>query len=356
MPWKLVEPRQGKTPYWYVRGKYLGIALDDSTGATEERAAKRILKTWKQQAERGEFRQQSDAEPAPATFLSAAVAYMQATGQTQYVEDILNEWGARPLADIDQIAIDTLATTLYPGAPASTKNRQVYTPVSAILKHVGIDKTIKRPKGWRGNKRTFWLQPEPTFRLLDAAVGLDAEFGILCTLLNYTGLRISEALDELTCEGVELAREFAYIGETKTDEPRGVYLPPIVVAALASHPRGLERRGRLFRFHDGGRLRDMLKAACRRADIVLPRRTAFHVFRHNYGTWMRLHAGLDDLGLTRTGVWQDRASVARYSHSEATAEARQAIKLPTPKRGAHVESSSTNVDLDEIATRKQGVR
>jgi hypothetical protein len=43
---------------------------------------------------------------------------------------------------------------------ASTKNRQVYTPVSAILKHIGIEKKIKRPTGWRGNKRTFWLKLE----------------------------------------------------------------------------------------------------------------------------------------------------------------------------------------------------
>lgn len=336
MPWKLVPPREGKTPFWYVRGKYLGIALDRSTGTRERRAATTIFNTWKRQAERGEFSKPS-APADPGLFLSAAKAYMLAGGERQYVEAICNKWPTKIAAEIDQVAIDTLAAELYPDAPASTRNRQVYTPVSAILKHVGIDKKIKRPKGWRGNKRTFWLAPEPTFRLLAEAEALDMEFGILCTLLNYTGLRISEALDEMTCEGVELGREFAYIGDTKTDEPRGIYLPPVVVAALANHPRGLNRRGRLFRFHDGGRFRDMLKAACKRAEIVLPRRTAFHVFRHNYGTWMRLYGGLDGLGLLRTRVWADMDSVERYSHSEATAEARQAAKLPTPTRGEVVE-------------------
>jgi integrase len=101
------------------------------------------------------------------------------------------------------------------------------------------------------------------------------------------------------------------------------------VTALANHPRGLERKGRLFRFHDGGRLRDLLDMACQQAGVVLPPRTAFHVFRHNYGTWMRQHAGLDDLGLMRTGVWADMDSVARYAHSEPTAEARRAALLPT---------------------------
>lgn len=336
MPWKLVPPREGKTPYWYVRGKYCGIAIDRSTGARERRAAATIFNTWKRQAERGEYAKPDEAAD-PGLFLSAAKAYMLAGGERQYVGDIIDEWPTKLLADIDQVAIDTLAEKLYPGAPASTKNRQVYTPVSAILKHVGIDKKIKRPKGWRGSKRTFWLAPEPTFRLLEAASAVDLEFGILCTVLNYTGLRVDEALSRLSCEALELEREYAYIPDTKTGEPRAVYLPPVAVAALAIHPRGLDRKGRLFRFHDGGRFRDMLKDACKRAGIALPRRTAFHVFRHNYGTWMRLYAGLDALGLTRTGVWSDMDSVERYSHSEATAEARQAAKLPTPGRGEVVE-------------------
>lgn len=334
--WTLKPPRAGKTPFYYVRGKYLGIALDRSTGTGERRAATTILNTWKRQAERGEFSQPSE-KADPGLFLAAAKAYMLAGGERQYVEAICNKWPSKLLVDVDQVAIDTLANELYPNRPASTRNRQVYTPVSAILKHVGVDKKIKRPKGWRGNKRTFWLKPEPTFSVLDEATKIELEFGIMCTTLNYCGLRLGECLDELTCEGVDLDREFAYIGDTKTDEPRGVYLPPVVVAALANHPRGLDRKGRLFRFHDGGRLRDMLKLACKRAGVVLPYRTAFHVFRHNYGTWMRVYGGLDGLGLLRTDVWKDMESVERYSHSEPTKEARQAALLPTPKRGQVVE-------------------
>jgi hypothetical protein len=76
------------------------------------------------------------------------------------------------------------------------------------------------------------------------------------------------------------------------------------------------------------------------AGVELPHRTAFHVFRHNYATWMRLYGGLDALGLTRTGAWADLNSVERYAHSEPTVEARRAVDLPTPKRGAGVERKS----------------
>src|SRR5262249_27878385 len=152
------------------------------------------------------------------------------------------------------------------------------------------------------------LRPEPTFALLAAATAIDAEFGIFCTLLNYTGLRLSEGLG-LQSEQIDLSREFAYVPDTKTGEPRAVYLPPAVVSALASHPRGLDRRGRVFRFHKGGWLMDQLAAACQASGVTLPRRTAFHVFRHNYATWMRLYGGLDALGLARTGAWSDMKSV-----------------------------------------------
>lgn len=335
MPWKLIPPRPPHTKFYYIRGKYLGIALDNSTGTADRRAAGRILNTWRQRAERGEFHAPQPVAPE-ATFLSAAVAYMQAGGERAYVRPVLDKWGERPLATIDQIAIDALADELHPNAPASTKNRQVYTPVSAILKRAGIELEIKRPKGWRGNKRTFWLKPEPTFAMLAAASKLDAEFGIFCTLLNYTGLRLSEGLG-LQCEQIDLQREYAYVPDTKTGEPRAVYLPPVVVVALANHPRGVSRKGRCFRFHNGGRLRQLLSRAAEVAGIELPHRTAFHVFRHNYATWMRLYGGLDALGLTRTGAWADLDSVERYAHSDVSAEARQAALLPTPKRGAGVD-------------------
>jgi integrase len=174
--------------------------------------------------------------------------------------------------------------------------------------------------------------PEPTFRMLEEAHKLAPEFGILCTLLNYTGLRLSEAIG-LRCNNVDLSRAYAYIPTTKTDEPRAVRLPPVVIAALAGHPRGINRpQERLFRYHKGGRLMDLLKMAAEAAGVDLPYRTAFHLFRHNYATWMKLYGGLDVVGLVRTGAWADIDSVERYAHSEASAEARRADVLPTASR------------------------
>lgn len=336
MPWKLCPPREGKTPFYSIRGKYLGIKLDRSTGTSEEAAAKRIIATWRKQAERGEFPIAGRAaEPAPATFVSAAIAYMRAGGSGQYLEPILKAWPERALADIDQIALDTLAAELYPNATAQTRNRQFYTPVSAILKRAGIDKRILRPKGWRGRKSVSWLEPAQAFALFAAADERDREFGMFLRLLCYTGMRLGEAL-AIKLSQVSLERRAIYLPETKNGEARTVHLTSELITALANHPRGLDRRpdDRLIRYHAGGRFRDLLKESMAAAGLQFPRRQGgYHLFCHTWATWMRRYGGLDTSALLETGRWKDRTSAARYEHLDTSAEAQKADLLPTPKRG-----------------------
>ena len=58
--------------------------------------------------------------------------------------------------------------------------------------------------------------------------------------------------------------------------------------------------------------------------VDLPERSAFHIFRHTYATWMRREAGLDTKGLVATGAWRDRKSADRYEHVVVSEEARKA--------------------------------
>jgi hypothetical protein len=116
------------------------------------------------------------------------------------------------------------------------------------------------------------------------------------------------------------------LSQTESAKDSGHYRRSPIIRAQ------MERKGRVFRFHADGWLREMLKDACSAAMVTLPTRLAFYVFRHNYGTWMRLYGGLDAIGLTRRGAWADLESVERYAHSEPTAESRRAALLPAPKR------------------------
>jgi len=341
VPLKLIDPRPGKTPNYYIRGTYLGQYVDESTGTTVKAVARGFLQAKREAIERGELRTRRQIKQAP-TFLSAAISYMANGGERRFIgefDEETGEWkpglithfGETLLSQIDQAAIDDAAITLYPNATPATRNRQVYTPVSAILKHGGRDIGLRRPKGAQGKQKTLWLQPEQAFRVFKAAAKIDAEFAAFLTFLCYTGCRLSDGLD-LTCDQLMLTESFAYFEETKNDDPRGAHLPPVLVAALANHPRGLDRgKAKVFRFRKNGHLYTLLKKVKNATgpDVAF---MGFHTFCHTWATWMRRYSGLDTRGLVGTTRWKDLKSAARYEHVVATEESRKADLLPTPAK------------------------
>lgn len=322
MPLKLIKPR-APSPNWTIRGTYLGRYINRSAKTRSRAVAAKVLKGIERQIERGEL-----SEPGEPTFASAAAAYMKAGGERKYIGKLLEHFRDTPLSRIDQAAIDAAAATLYPLAGAATRNRSVYTPVSAICRQAGTAiGNLRRPKGAGGNKATAWLWPEQAEAIFAEAEKLNPDFAALLIVLCYTGLRLSEALG-LTWNDVRLADGFAYVPDTKNDDPRAVFLPPVAVAAMGS----MEQRGnRVFRFAKGGHLYSLLKVAAIRAGVDLPERSAFHIFRHTYATWMRRYAGLDTRGLVATGAWKDSKSADRYSHVVVTEEAQRAMMLPVAK-------------------------
>lgn len=342
MPLWLEKPRPGKTPYYRVRGSYLGIKVSRSAETDRGPLAGRLKRRWERQIERGEYRDGRAAGPvapaAPVTFLDAAIAYMQAGGERRRLGPIIEMTGEcalrdLPIAAIDQIAIDNAGGALFPGASAPTLNREFYTPVSAVLRRAGRDRPIKRPVGWRGSKATAWLEPAALFAVLNAAEAIDAEFGIYLLTLPYTGMRLRESLRPRLRQ-LDVGRQTLYLPKTKNGNARNVYLPMHVVVALANHPRGLDRdpEARIFRFHAGGHLYDLLHEALRRGGVKFPpRQNGFHLFCHTYGTWMHRYGGLDNFGLTRTDRWADPRSADRYVHLEVNEEARRADLMPVPK-------------------------
>lgn len=326
MPLKLIPPRQGRSPNWTIRGTYLGVYVERSSGAGKRAVAAQVLKGIERQIERGAY-----AERGEPTFASAAASYMKAGGERKYVGLLLRHFGDVPLSHIDQAAVDAGAAQLYPRGSAATRNRQVYTPVSAIMHHAGASLHLRRPRGSSGNKQTAWLWPEQAEAIFEEAHKIDPEFAALLIVLCYTGLRLSEALG-LTWNDVRLTDGYAYIPDSKNGEPRAVYLPPVAVAALANGKlAGHDPGGKAFRFAKSGHLYALLRTAAFRAGVDLPERSAFHIFRHTYATWMRRYAGADSQALIATGAWKDRKSVDRYTHTVVSEEAQRAALLPVGK-------------------------
>lgn len=364
MPLKLRPPRKGKTPNYSIRGTYLRVYVETTAGTTDKKLAQKNLDAIKRRIERGEYQVGPSAIKA-STFADAALAYLRAGGEAKYLGEIIELAGEyairdKAITDIDQIAIDNVANALYPNAPATTTNRQVYTPISAVLKRAGIERGIKRPKGWRGSKATSWLEPDQAFAVIEQAYAIDPEFGLFCQTLLYTGMRLGDPI-KARLRNLKLGQALLYVPDTKNGEPRPVHLPPVLVQAFQKQPArparpsktsgvrlangaaGRSRRDanvpfldrhpdeKLFRFAISGHLRNMLKLAMDRAGVSFPQRQGgFHIFCHTYGTWMKRYGGLDTHGLTRTGRWKDADSADRYNHTEASWEARQADLLPIP--------------------------
>jgi integrase len=335
MPLYLRAPRKGKSPNFEIRGTYLGVSVEQSSGTDRRSVAVQQLRKLERAIEAGEYPPVAPvARSNEPTFLSAALAYMEAGGERKYAAPLIKHFAETPLSQIDQAAIEQAATTLRPNATGATRNRCVYTPVSAILHHAGISLQVRRPKGAKGKVRTDFLSEMDAKAILAAA---DPDLAVLLTFLIYTGCRLGEAL-ALTWDDIDLQERRGWVRDTKNGDPRTLLLRQDLCAILAPH----KGTGRVFKFHQGGHLKWMLRRATLKAcGISAPERRPndykvaphrlrwvnFHSMRHTFASWFR-RAGGDVQGLVATGNWRDPRSAARYAHVIARDEWARVEKLP----------------------------
>jgi len=224
----------------------------------------------------------------------------------------------------------------------ASRNAGVYTPISAILHHAGVDIKLRRPKGAKGRVVTDWLRPEDADVIVSAADQIDPEFGTLLRALLFTGLRLGEVLDRWRWEDLNLDEGAAWTRREKGGIVSDAKLRPDLVGALRLL-RPVEGEGRVFRFRQGGHLKHMLTRA-KLAALGLPcpvRRPVgwqppdnrlawvnFHTFRHTWATWMRRYGGLDTKGLVATRNWRDERSASRYAHAVTSEEWDRVERLP----------------------------
>lgn len=215
MPLKL-KRRPGR-PHWYMHGTVRGISIRESTGVTDQKTAEAI----RAQREWEVIQCSVFGAEAIATFVGAAVKYMEAGGERLYLKPIIARIGSMPLVKIDQNLIDRTARELYPNVSAATLNRQVYTPIAAVLNHAAKRKlcakmVVERPE--QPAARIRWITFEEAERLLDAC---SHHLRPLVMFLLGTGARMSEAL-YLDWRDVDLARGHVAFVDTKNGEARGV--------------------------------------------------------------------------------------------------------------------------------------
>lgn len=322
MPLKLHPPRK-KGQSWIIRGSYLGRKeLYRSTGTTDKKVASEILQKLKRDIESGAV-----SDEAPTTFNDAALSYLQAGGDHRFIDPLSNYFKGKAIAKITQGDLDSAAVALYPNGTPATRNREVYTPVSAVLRHAGLETRFNRPKGAAGKARTVWLDDDQVSALIDAATADSKRFGALLTYLFYTGCRLSEGL-RLTWDDVDLGRQLAFVRKTKNGDPRTCHLPQPVVIALANLPRPSTR---VFGLSKCGQLYKQWNRVCAAAGMELTERVAFHCLRHSYGAHMR-RLGMDTSDLVATGAWKSKAAASVYEHCDVTRASKMSDNFLPKKR------------------------
>ena len=331
---RLYPPRKGLSQNWRIRGTYLGIRVDQSSGTHRRQVALTILDEIAGKIERKEWRA---APREDDSFLSAALSYMQTSGNKRYVAPLIKHFGEMPWREIDQNAIDRAAVVLRPNASPATRNRCVYTPIAAILRHKGSPLRVRRPPGAKGKPRTDYLNPPDAMAIIEAAETFDARFATLLRFLLYTGCRLGEVL---ALQWSDVHDRTVFIRTSKNNDPRTVRLrDDLVIDCEAAR----EPTGAVFPFHYGGYLKELLKRATCLASGVTPasrgkspahrlRWVNFHTFRHTWATWMRRYGGADVQSLVATGNWRDPRSAARYQHVHAHEEWERTELFPSMKR------------------------
>ena len=240
MPLKL--KRRPNRPHWYIFGTVRGVSIRESTGVDDQKAAEAI----RAQREWEIIQPSVFGAEATATFVGAAVSYLEFGGERTYLKPIIARIGSMPLAKIDQAMIERTARALYPNASLATRNRQAFTPIAAVLNHAAkrglcARRVIERPDTEGTHPVAHIRGSRAAARCLFTA---SAAFG------DVPAWHGSPAFRGLYLEWREVDLPGAHVVflDTKNGEPRGVPLHSRLLAEL----RALRRRtGAVFRTNTG---------------------------------------------------------------------------------------------------------
>jgi integrase len=329
--------RRPRSPNWIIRGTVRGIRVTETAGTADRRVAEEI----KTKREAEILEESVHGRRATTTWAEAALSYLDQGGSPRFLDRVTEHFKTTPLGRIDQEAIDRGASVVYPKASGATRDRQFYTPVSAVMKHAAkrgwcaplLD--LDRPKKPRGRVRALTITEAN--RLVNAC---GDHLRPLTIFLLYTGARVGEAL-WLDWREVDLDRRHVVFVDTKNGDRRGVPLHLRVIAALASLPH---REGEVFRRPDGrpyapldaddgetsagGRIKTAFRGAVRRAGLA-----DFHPHdcRHTWATW-HYAQHRDPNALMALGGWKTPAMVFRYAHNNVEQFQGSIDALPTAGR------------------------
>ena len=315
---------KGDTLYWCgtvpvgtdaETGKVVWGYRERSTGASDEREA------WKRGREiQAEFlealsRPLKKKPAASMTLIAAIHLYLKAVGRNgEYLEKFVDDCPNMPINEIDQGWLDERAERYYPGRTAATKNRAVYTPMSAVLNHVASvvkdfnPPRIKRPRGWlppsnfKKPPDDWWARVVP-----HCSPGLEAFLWFTHAHLR----RVSEACS-IRPEDIDPVTWKVTLWDSKEEQWISLQLAEPVIKAFDKYE--WRKKKYVFGFCDKGKVRKALVKACAKAGV--PYHVPKDVGRHS-GASHLLGEGCTTKEVAEAGRWKSTRMVDKvYGHLE----------------------------------------
>lgn len=305
---------------YHIRGTVQGRRIDQSARTRSKGEAEAL----KAKLEADLFKRSVYGERAVATFDEAVELYLNADGSPDHLEPIMDRIGSRRLSEVNQALVDGLAKEMKPDAAASTRIRQIYTPILAVMNaaaEAGLCDPIKLRKPKVGAGRTEYLTPQEAEDWLAA---LPSHLKRVVTFYLGTGCRATEGLS-LIWKDVTLGERRAVFWDTKAGYARGADLGKRVRKELPERAKKsdafvfLNSQGQPWHAYDAINLMLKRVRARREKQIAegakLPHLTPAHchLFRHTWATWA--YACTRDLTyLMSQGGWKSATMVMRYTH------------------------------------------
>lgn len=329
--------RRKGSPFWIARGTIAGRRIERSTKRSNKHDARALLPALIAEATIDQL------GPDGLRFDQALAMYLDAHPAARFVEQLAGYFQTMPVAEITLTEMRRAANLLYPDAAAATVQRQLYTPVKAILNFAADEELCAPPrfralKGISRKRTTFFLPAEAERMITALAAHRHRHFAVLATFLFGQGSRLGETLC-LEWQDVSLGDRLAILRNTKSGQERRLHLVDRAIAALSTI-RPADAAGRVFRRSDGGpfttgtaaggQIRSQWQAACTAAGIDAATHTP-HVCRHSWATWFYAQTR-DVLALKDAGGW-------------ASHEYQRYTKLATEELGASARAFGWNFEV-----------
>lgn len=319
--------------YWWLRGRIKTDSgeerVHESTGETDEEAADRIR-----------VKREKDAQDAlllgpkaTYSFIRAVDDYLDAGKSDQYLLKLLDHFSDTRIRDITGTDVRLAAKKLYPDAAYTTWNRQVVTPMRAVLNHAadaGKCDPIKI-KGFSKRDRDSRLPGTPPKRSVDRtyvdafrAQSDNERLSTMMLLMFQTGARITDAV-RLVWRDVDLKDRVVTFRDMKNGEDGEgdltvelVYeLQQLLADARASaRAKGIDAEEmRVFGYQYRWSVYKPIRRICEEAGI--PYLGTHQPGRHSFATEMLVKNRIDVATTAKKGRWKSKKIlVEHYAHGD----------------------------------------